>query len=440
MIPSYWTNWAKTQSCFTTVRKPRTREALLDAVHRALASGPVRVAGASASWSPLVPTHGTIIDVSRLDRILDFRPAPTNTVTVEPGVTIEQLTEYLAKRGYSLKCPTLFPKPTIGGAIATGSHGTGTWWGPLSDWVRSIELVDGRGQLRRIDATTPAALAAARVSLGTFGVMTAIELEIEPDFHLDVYVRRLSVKETMADLPGLLASHEYVFLMGMPFEGTLWARLGNRSAAPTDPHTVGERLVERTDAALERVMARYMLPYIAKQLPTLTPTILSIANATATQADHDVEIASREMHHQKAYPRAVTMSFSVPIAEAATAWLETDSIVRWYRARGMYPVNMAYVARFIGASHSYLSPAYGRPSCFFEVTTAVETPDQDDFFRDAWNMFLAIPGARPHWGKRWERPFPLAGLYPELATFRAQQQLFDPNRTFVNDWLADLGI
>jgi hypothetical protein len=247
------------------------------------------------------------------------------------------------------------------------------------------------------------------------------------------------VDDTMANLGDLLASHEYVFFMGFPFEKTLWARLANRSSAPYDPYTVRERVTDGLDAAFEVVAGKFAMPYLARRLPQYTPFMLSVADSVSAQADHDVERASREMHFQKGYPRAVTMSFSVPLPHAATAWTETDRIVRWFRARGMYPVNMAYVARFVGASTSWLSPAYGRDSCFFEVTTAVETPDQDEFFVEAWNTLSAIDGARPHWAKRWEDHFKPADLYPKFADFRARQATFDPDRRFVNEWLVDLG-
>lgn len=299
MIPTYWQNWAETQACFTCVRKPCTQEALLRDVRRALEEGPVRVAGGSYSWSPLVPTTGTIIDVSRLDRILDFRKEPTNTVTVEPGVTIEQLTRYLAHRGYSLECPTLFPKPTIGGAIAAGCHGSGTFWGPFSDSVIEIELIDGRGQKRRVTEANMSELDAARVSLGLFGVITSVKLRVVRDFRLDVYVRELPVKDTMANLADLLASHEYVFFMGFPFSDTLWARLGNRTGAPADPYTLEERITEQVDAFFEVSAGKLILPALARWKPEYTPLILAVADRTANQADHDVELASREMHHQK---------------------------------------------------------------------------------------------------------------------------------------------
>jgi FAD/FMN-containing dehydrogenase len=439
MLPTYWMNWAKTQGCFTTVKKPCTTEELVRVVRHTLERGPLRVAGASASWSPLVPTKGTIIDVSRLDRVIRFEEAPLNRVTVEPGITIETLTAYLAKRGYSLECPTLFPKPTVGGAIAAGCHGTGTFWPPFSDSVLALEVIDGRGQIHTIDETDPVALAAARVSLGLLGVITSVTLRVRPDFALDVYVRKLDVDDTMANLGDLLASHEYVFFMGFPFEKTLWARLANRSSAPYDPYTIRERVTEELDAAFEVVAGKFAMPYLARRLPQYTPLMLSVADSVSAQADHDVERASREMHFQKGYPRAVTMSFSIPLTHAATAWTETDRIVRWFRARGMYPVNMAYVARFVGASTSFLSPAYGRDSCFFEVTTAVETPDQDEFFLEAWTALSSIPGARPHWAKRWEDRFSPSLLYPKFVDFRAQQASFDPDRLFVNEWLADLG-
>lgn len=434
----YWQNWARTQACVANVVKPCTTEQLDRAVNRALQRGPLRVAGGSNSWSPLVPTTGTIIDVSRLDRILRLDEVRSR-VTVEPGVTIQQLTDYLAARGYSLECPTLFPFPTIGGAIAAGCHGSGTFWGPFSDSVLGLELIDGRGAVHTIDESDPYALSAARVSLGLLGVIRSVTLRIRPDFALDVIVKELPVRETMENLDDLLASHDHVFFMGFPFQDRLWARLGNRTNAPVDPYTLCERATVAVDATFERVAGRVAMPTLARSFPQFTPLALSVANVFANQADHDVELASREMHFQKGYPRAVTMSFSVPIEYGARAWTEIDGLVRWFRARGMYPVNMAYVARFVGKSSCWLSPAYERASCFFEVTTAVETPDQDEFFLEAWKTLSAIPHARPHWAKRWEQPFSAASLYPRFADFRRQQQRFDPDRKFVNEWLEDLG-
>ena len=71
---------------------------------------------------------------------------------------------------------------SLAGALATGTHGTGTRLPNLSGQVERLELVLADGSERTIDGGDE--LLAARVSLGALGVIAAVTLRCVPAFRL----------------------------------------------------------------------------------------------------------------------------------------------------------------------------------------------------------------------------------------------------------------
>jgi xylitol oxidase len=73
-----------------------------------------------------------------------------------------------------------FPQATIGGAIATGTHGTGKH--PiLAGSVAALELVTAEGAVTHLTRGENDLFNAAAVSLGAFGVVTSVTLDILPE-------------------------------------------------------------------------------------------------------------------------------------------------------------------------------------------------------------------------------------------------------------------
>lgn len=434
-----WQNWAATQACLADLKQPTSKAELVADLRLAVQRGNVRVAGSSGSWSPLVPTTGTILDMRRLNRVLSLDLGDNPSVTVEGGITIADLTEVLAQHGYTLRCPTLFHQPTVAGAMATGSHGSGRFWAPFSDHVLAVELIAADGSSHILDGTDPDALRAVQVSLGLLGVVYSVTLAIEKELNVEVIVRELPREHTLDNLDDLLSSHEFVFLCGLPFQPRIWARLCNRTQAPLDLPTLSERIRMTTSSGLATLAGSYVLPWLSRHAAETLPAIIDLGRPLVMEPFSGVLPTSKALHHHSTYPPAWTMSFSLPRSQAAVAWRTADDLVRSARARGRYPVNLGMVGRCVGASQAFLSPAFGRESFFFEVSTATGTPDCDDFYRDLWVEILQIPGSRPHWAKRWEHVEPIARMYPELPRFKAQRARFDPGRVFLNDWLSELG-
>src|SRR3954469_25576102 len=173
-----WVNWSGSQRAtpahFAT---PRSRHELAELV--ATAPGPIRVAGAGHSFSAGVLTGGTLLSLDALDRVLDVRDG---LVRVEAGIRLKALSRELHVRGLAMPNLGDIDVQSLAGALATGTHGTGTALPNLSGQVTSVELIDADGRERRIAGGDE--LLAARVSLGALGVIAAVTVRCVPAFRL----------------------------------------------------------------------------------------------------------------------------------------------------------------------------------------------------------------------------------------------------------------
>src|SRR4051794_587612 len=160
-----WSNWSRGQSCAPAEQlRPGTSIEVAQAVARGRA---VRVAGAGHSFSGGVPTDGTLLSLERMDRVLDVDRA-SGLVRAQAGIGLRRLVRELHRHGLALPNLGDVDAQSLGGALATGTHGTGVGLGNLSSAVTAMELVLADGSERVVDAGDE--LAAARVGLGALGV------------------------------------------------------------------------------------------------------------------------------------------------------------------------------------------------------------------------------------------------------------------------------
>ncbi|MDQ3032061.1 MAG: FAD-binding protein [Myxococcota bacterium] len=173
----------------------------------------VRAVGTSWSFSPVMLDPGVMIDMTGLDRVLpalgagDLAPGvdPSALVHVQAGARIADVNDALARAGRSMRTMGGRGGQTIGGAIATGSHGSAIDLRAPSDFVRGLHLVTSGGRSIWIErksrpAVTPAwcvgqvmeyvadddAFEGAVVGLGCWGVVASLLVETEPLFHLEL--------------------------------------------------------------------------------------------------------------------------------------------------------------------------------------------------------------------------------------------------------------
>lgn len=428
-----WKNWAENRRCECELVAPRSLPELQEEVRRAALEGRrIRAAGGGYSWSPLVPNQGTIVSMKALAGLLD--DTEPGVVEVECGMTIEALEELVSARGHTLVSPPIFPKPTVGGVIATGSHGTDSARGNFSDQILEMKIVDKDGELRTV-RRGERAYPAARVALGTLGVVYSVKLELAPRYNVYVDRRYVPVHYVLQELEDLRSSCDFLEIFWFPLQSKMWLYLMNRTDSDPDPKTWWTRLRLRVDTWFENTVAGSWIPQVARRAPRFTPVLNRVASRLANQVGVSVQTASDAFHHQKAYPKAWDLCYAVPAADAARAWSEAISLVDQYARTDLYPINLAFHCRFTAGSDAWIAPNYGRPTCWIEVATAWGTPRWAGFFRELEARWLAIEGARPHWGKLYWHWRELAGRYPRMSDFLHVREDWDPDRVFLNPFL-----
>lgn len=110
---------------------------------------PVVVRGAGTGLvGGCVPIEGGIIlDTSKMNKILELDESNL-TLTVEPGVLLMDIAEYVETKGYFYAPDPGEKSATIGGNISTNAGGMrAVKYGVTRDWVRALEVVLPNGEV-----------------------------------------------------------------------------------------------------------------------------------------------------------------------------------------------------------------------------------------------------------------------------------------------------
>ncbi len=428
MSAAEWANWDGRQRAHPRVlASPRSLAELAELVGAADACGEqVRVAGAGHSFTALVPTSGTLISLRELDRVLDIDPVG-GRVRVQAGITIAALNRVLDRHGMAFANLGDIDSQTLAGAVATGTHGTGSRLGNLSSQIESLELMGADGQVVVLDERSdPEGLRAARVSLGALGVITALTLRTVPAFRLHRRDGPAGLAATLERLQELADAHDHFEMYWFPYSDTALLRRNDRTDAPARPRSRARTYME------DIVLVNHGLQALSR-LGRRHPALIPVLNRTATRLAGSSERVDRS-HRIFVTPRLVRfteMEYAIPREHAATA----IGAIRDGIHAARLPVNFPIEVRFVAPDDALLSPAHGRASCYIAVHT-YDGMAFEPYFRMVEQIMDGF-GGRPHWGKRhFQSAATLAGRYPGWERFQAVRRRLDQDLRFGNDELA----
>jgi FAD/FMN-containing dehydrogenase len=187
--------WGGASSAVGYVYRPSTMDGLRAVMAQARQHGVslgLRGAGYSYGDAPL-NAERMLLDLSRMTRILEWHPGE-GVITVEPGVTIEQLWRYVLGDGW---WPPVVPGtmfPTIGGCLGMNVHGKNNWSrGTIGDNTLAFEALLPTGELINCSPSQNRELFYAMIGgLGLLGCFTRITLQMQPLHSGDLTVRSLT--------------------------------------------------------------------------------------------------------------------------------------------------------------------------------------------------------------------------------------------------------
>ncbi len=420
--PAGWSNWSGGQRCNPAAIAAPADEAALTALVKT-AQAPIRPAGAGHSFTPLVPTDGTIVALDRLHGVAAHDDA-AKTATIQAGTRLGEMSEALYALGQSTEILPDINKQTLAGAIATSTHGTGIAFGSLSSFVEKLRLVTAAGEIIECSADQETdVFNAARVGLGALGIVTQIGLRNRARLVLQRNTWFEPIDQLIDRAPELAQKHRHFEFYFLPFTGMGLGITNDESTTPP-----AEVPPTRDTDGLEDLRS------LRDWLAWAPPLRRSAAKAIIAQFGPETLTApSYQLLSTERPIRFNEMEYHIPREHLRTTLRQVIKTVENRFPTTFFPIEV----RFIKEDDIWLSPFQGRPSC----SIAVHIPNDEDYhaYFGAIEPIYQAVGGRPHWGKLHTLTAKeLAPLYPHWEDFKRVRLALDPDGKFMTPALQRL--
>ena len=417
-----WTNWAgnqRTAPARSVVA--HDTEDVVAAVKTAAREGlRVKATGSGHSFTGIGVPDGVALAAPSSPDLLRVNGT---RVTVPAGMTLRTLDPLLWERGLALPNLGDIDAQTIAGAVATGTHGTGAGHRGIAAGIRSLEMVLADASVVTASATEhPELLHHARVGLGALGIVTAVELDTVPAFHLHARESALPLAELLGSFDELAGAHDHVEFYWFPHTDLAATKVNDRTAevGPTRGRAaewVSDELLG--NGAFEAVCR------LGSRVPSLVPRLNRVL--AGRMADAEYVDRSYRVFTSPRRVRFLEMEYAVPRAALREAFDGLRAAAARHAADVVFPVEV----RVAAADDVPLSTASGRDTAYLAVHVYRGRP-HDAYFAAVEAVMTALDG-RPHWGKLHTRTAAqLAASYPEFGAFVALRDRLDPEGRFTN--------
>ncbi len=421
-----WRNWAGDQQCVpAAIERPGTVAELQEIVRRAAERGQnVHAAASGHSFTDTACTDGVMVRLDRLNRVLEVDPV-AGVARVEGGIVIRDLSEALYAAGLALENLGDIDVQTISGAISTATHGTGERFRNISSQVEAFELVNADGTLVECSRDSdPDLWRAARVGVGSLGVISTLTLRCVPAFTIRRHDHPLPLEETLASLDELAGRNDHFEFYVFPHTDVALCRESRRLDTPPEPRgRLREYLLERV---LEN-RAFALMCSLGKRFPSRIPAINGIIPKVAgssVKTDRSYKVFSTVR-----LVRFTEMEYAVPREAGPEALRRVLDVIERRGFAVPFPIEF----RVVAPDDAYLSTAYGRDTAYIAVHM-YRGMTWEPYFR-AVEAIMDDYDGRPHWGKRhFQAAATLAPRYPEWDRFQAVRARLDPEGVFQNDY------
>lgn len=414
-----WRNWSGIQWSYPADRAAPANEGELSALLKS-APGPIRAVGAGHSFMPLVPTSGTLVSLDRMAGVIDHDPVAL-TARVRAGTRLGDLGPALAAIGQEMPNLPDINKQSLGGALGTGTHGTGRGLKAIHGEVMSFRLATAAGDILDCSPDQHADIFnAARVNLGAFGVITELTLRNRALQRIHKRVEIRGFHDTCDDWPHLKATHRNVEFYAIPFTDkamVITADVTTEPVLPRGPDT-------DAGALMQLKTLRDVLGW-SPALRRWTADKLTAGTPPQDMIDDGWKLLSNERPI-----RFNEMEFHLPEDAQIAVLKEVVETIETHRSDVFFPIEV----RTIEADDAWLSPFFQRPS----GSVAVHAYYKDDykFLFEIVEPIFRRHGGRPHWGKLNSlTAADFADLYPRWRDAMAVRAALDPAGRFLNPYL-----
>ncbi len=377
----------------------------------------VRAYGSGHSFNTLADTDGTLIAFSEFDKNIEIDSSKM-LVRVPAGVRYGEVAPKLHANGFALRNMGSLPHITVVGATSTGTHGSGVGNKNLSGSIAEIELITATGDAITLDQSE---LPAARVALGSIGIIHHLTLDIVPTYDVaqTVYFD-LPFVQLISNLDAILSAGYSVSVLSMwgdEFVDQVWvkSKIGTNPVL-TQNEWFGAKLATRKSNPIREADSAAATEQFGLPGPWFERLPHFKLDFTPSFGE---ELQTEYFIDRKDAPAALNAIYKIRE--------ELSELI------------MVCEMRTVAQDENWLSEAYGRETFVFHFTWRPNIPAVEKLLLKI-EASLEPFKARPHWGKVFtNNAFDFSSLYPKFNSFITYRGTYDPSRKFVNKLLETWG-
>ncbi|KGL58786.1 D-arabinono-1,4-lactone oxidase [Polaribacter sp. Hel1_85] len=389
----------------------------------------IRVFGSKQSSADIASGVETLIDIKSYNKILAYNDLE-HTITVQSGIILGDLIEAIEAKGWCIPCLPDINTVTIGGALATGTHGTSGKL--LSEYMIKCNLILADGSVKKITAIDEL-IDAVRVSLGVLGVLSEITFQCEPIYTLHVKEGPENDTIWLPKIEDRLKKHDFLRILWLPHTDKGYVITGDK----IDPNTE-----IKEDLGPDFLKHRRTASKVLYKYTHIFPWFTAIANKLLYRGFFN----STKEHKGSLYQATVTKSRG-----------STLELAEWTIGLDMFPkvfeelkteinkwsnksfIHIPMDIRFVYKDTSWLSYAYKKDIVTMGcVSRNAATADTYEAFKSIEKIFLKH-GGKPHWAKRFTaKDTELSKVYDKWEDFKILRKKLDPTNKFLNPYLTEL--
>ena len=389
----------------------------------------IRFFGTKQSSANIAAGLDTLIDMNSYNKILSYDDENC-TITAQSGIKLGDFIEAIEAKGWCIPCLPDINTVSLGGALATGTHGTSGKL--LCEYMTACRLVLADGSIKVVREGEQL-MDALRVSIGSLGVMSTITFKCEPIYTLHVKEGPQNDSEWLPKIKERLEEHDFLRILWLPHTSKGYVITGDK----IDPSTEVTENLGPSYLKHRRKASKILYKYSHK-----FPWITSIANKLLYLGFFSV----KKEHKGTLYGATVTKKrgstlelgeWTVGLDKFPLVFNELKKEINKWSNNSFIHIPMD--VRFVRADKSWLSYAYGQDTVTMGcVTRSAATADSYEAFKTVERIFLKY-GGRPHWGKRFDaKDAELSKVYPKWNDFKTLRKEMDPSNKFLNPYLTQL--
>ncbi|KAJ7692570.1 L-gulonolactone/D-arabinono-1,4-lactone oxidase [Mycena rosella] len=392
----------------------------------------LRAVGVGHSPSDLACTNDLMLKMTKLNKLLEV-DVEKLAVVVQAGIALTDLHAALGKHGLAMRNLGSISDQTLGGIVATASHGSGIAFPVMSADVVALTLLLADGtKVTCSRHERPELFLATLCGLGCTGIILTVQLAVERAFRLkDVQCAR-PFDDVVDNLTELVHSAEHVRFWWIAATHTVKCSVVNRTREEKLPPVPWF-----WSSLLAFHVVQFFL-FVGRPVPivnTLTGRFVAwLSSGHVTLIDDSPTIFNVECR----YPQHTT-EWAVPFQNAPAclralhAWMDREAA----DPRGIRP-HFPFEIRFSAADDIWLSPSYAQETCWIGIAQykpyGLNVPYRRFFA--VFEEIVTAHGGRPHWAKAHRlEPAALRALYPRFDDFVRVLRDVDPSGVFQNEYV-----